>query len=255
VVAGFEGTVESTTETVYDVHGRVEKTISPTGASTEYAYDLVGNRLRKSTDTNATPATFEEVIEYAYDDNDRLLMEELDSDGDEDVDQTTLYEYGPNADPENGDGGDWTVLTAKTVWSPDSGASKVSQTDYEYNNQGRLETAEINSDGDANVDLAETHKYDEAGIRAGKVVQEDTDDDGDFDVTTNTDYVIDADNHTGYGQVLIIGDATLFLLRLRSRAEDNARPEKTYDPRPSAGNRVASPIISGSISGTWLGHA
>ena len=53
----------------------------------------------------------------------------------------------------------------------------------------------------------------------------------------------------------LIGDATLFLLRLRSRAEDNARPEKTYDPRPSAGNRVASPIISGSISGTWLGHA
>ena len=34
------------------------------------------------------------------------------------------------------------------------------------------------------------------------MVQKDTDDDGDYDVTTMTDYVIDANNHTGHAQVI-----------------------------------------------------
>lgn len=51
-----------------------------------------------------------------------------------DVDQITVYTYGPNADPENDDGGDYTVLTQKTTYSGTSSAgTKLSETTNTYN--------------------------------------------------------------------------------------------------------------------------
>ena len=85
----------------------------------DYVMDLVGNRLSKKTDSQptaqqltdyragATMATenVDEAIASTFDANDRLLREFKDVAGTEN-DTTTLYEYGPNADPANGDGGD-----------------------------------------------------------------------------------------------------------------------------------------------------
>ena len=157
-----------------------------------YTFDLVGNRLEKATDTD-DDGTPDEVIRYAYDANDRLLVEQLDEDytGEFTPDRTTLYEYGPNADPEIGDGGDHTTLTKTTVYSGSSSADPMlSETTNTYNVQGRLETVAIDSDG-GGVDSTSTYEYDDSGIRVSKTV------DG-----SRTEYVIDANNHTGYAQVL-----------------------------------------------------
>ncbi len=202
----------TTIQWAYDALGRLTTetynayAAGPDDYLATYTFDLVGNRTKKVVQIDADDDdTYEttDSIAYTYDDNDRLLYEKIDDGNDSSVDTTIVYEYGPGADPINGDGGDHTVMTKKTTYDGDGiGGSKEAETTNTYTYQGRLEKAEINSDGDANIDIAETYTYNDSGIRVGKVVQEDTDDDGDYDVTTNIDFVIDAANHTGYAQVI-----------------------------------------------------
>ena len=154
-----------------------------------YAFDLVGNRLSRQ-----TPG---ESIEYSYDANDRLLTEKLDADGDGSFDETTAYKYGPNADPGNGVGGDSTTLTTKVVHSGEgTGGAKLSETTYQYNLQGRQSRVEVDSDGDG-PDPAEVEEYlyNDDGVRVAKI----EDPDG---MPTNTYFIIDTNNPTGYAQVL-----------------------------------------------------
>src|SRR5690606_38989382 len=60
--------------------------------TTEYEYDLVGNRLTKTVDEGSN-SSVDEITEYDYDANDRLTTEEIDSNADSTVDQTTTYGY------------------------------------------------------------------------------------------------------------------------------------------------------------------
>jgi hypothetical protein len=95
---------------------------------TDYVFDLVGNRLLKLTDTDpdwvalgeGLPTSPDQSVAYSYDINDRLLVETAATwDGGTSAwitDRTTLYQYGPNADPTEGIGGDHTMQTRKTVW-------------------------------------------------------------------------------------------------------------------------------------------
>ncbi len=169
----------------------------------EYQYDLVGNRLTKDHDSNGD-GIVDEAITYLYDANDRLLVETRDDLTVADDDGYTHYEYGPNADPGNGDGGDHTVQTLKTVY--DDQDTPLTKTEYFYDLQGRLSKVEIDSDADSNIDTTLDYTYDDQGIRVSVTEKIDGNDDGDLldpeDSTTTTDNVIDANNPTGYAQVL-----------------------------------------------------
>jgi len=187
----------------------------------DYVLDLVGNRVAKKTDPDPTfsgDPTYNETIDYVYDANDRLLLEKLDGNADATVDQTTAYSYGPNADlsdPQDLYGGDGTEQTTKTLWDgdntdPDTG-TKVRETFYGYNLQGRLAAVEEDTDGDGTAqdpDLEEGsyYTYNDEGVRVGVVEKTDGNDDGDLldpeDSTTATDYLVDANNPTGYAQVI-----------------------------------------------------
>jgi RHS repeat-associated protein len=210
-VVRLDGKRESVTETdatgtatfdwVYDELGRLtEETYNGPGTANdftaEYFFDLASNRLRKEID-RGNDSSIDEVIAYLYDENDRLLSEALDSNNDLQIDQTAVYEYG--------DDNDRTEQTKKTVWQgEDIGptGTKLSETTYTYDVRGRLATVDIDSDADGNIDSRSTYAYNDNGIRVHEKVEKDLDDAGGFDETTETDYVVDANNPTGYAQVL-----------------------------------------------------
>ena len=163
----------------------------------DYQFDLVGNRLTKNTDTDPSfdgDPTFEETVTYTYDANDRLLTETKDADGTAD-DRHTVYEY------------DATQQTAKTVYEGlDAQGTKLEETAYDYNLQGRMSTVTLDSDGDGVPETQLEYEYDDSGIRVAQTKTVDGNGDGDFvdpeDTAERTDYLVDHQNHTGYAQVL-----------------------------------------------------
>ena len=165
-----------------------------------YTYDLVGNRVRKASD-NDGDGMFEEVVTYMYDAADRLLTESLAVDGA--PARTTTYEYGGPANP-------GTAQTARVTVDEATGLL-IGRTTYGYNLQGRLVRVEVSHhDGAGNEARRETneYRYDDQGIRVAGSRTVATDHDGDpatalqVENSTETQYLIDAQNHTGYAQVL-----------------------------------------------------
>jgi RHS repeat-associated protein len=153
---------------------------------TDYTFDLTGNRVQQKTDTSPTfggDPTFDKAVDYLYDANDRLISESLDSDNDGTAERTTTYGY------------DHTQQTNKTVWQGEdtdrSTGTKLSETNNEYNLQGRLLRVETDSNADGTIDATSEYDYDARGIRVSQMV------DG---VTTS--YLFDHHNFTGYAQVL-----------------------------------------------------
>jgi RHS repeat-associated protein len=203
----FYDAVGRLTREVYDSH---DNTLD---YATDYLFDLVGNRREKISDTSSggddlsprfagyrdrespAPLVANETITYEYDANDRLLTETKDAAGTAD-DQYTEYEYGPNADLENEYGGDHTMQTRKTVYSGEKAPNnRRAQTDYGYNLQGRLASADIKTyqtDGEtiASQTPAE-YEYNTSGIRTLKI-----------EGTDKVLYLVDGNNPTGYAQVL-----------------------------------------------------
>jgi RHS repeat-associated protein len=154
-----------------------------------YAYDIVGNRLSKI----GGPANDAGTIRYVYDDNDRLLREVFDIQGDGTPERTTVYSYGA------GNGG--VDQTLKTVWqgantNPATGI-KVTETSFSYNLQGQLASSTIAtySGGMVSSTVTITYAYDDNGIR----VEQRTDEGGSI---TTQNYLIDPENHTGHAQVI-----------------------------------------------------
>jgi len=154
------GLVAARTDWFYDSLGRLvrevydSQTDNTLDFATDYLFDLSGNRLWKTTDHSPTsnqwtgyragaPLAVDEAIRYLYDSNDRLLEEDLDTGADGSIDQRTRYEYGPNANPASGEGGDWTVQTKKSVFN--AVGNSVSTSTFTYDLQGRMETAVIES--------------------------------------------------------------------------------------------------------------
>lgn len=142
---------------------------------TRYAFDLASNRTQAQKDAGndgSQAFTADETTAYTYDANDRLTIEDGPSD-------YTTYGY------------DNTVQNRKTAWTDDTETTKVSETTFSYDAMGRMIQVAIDSDGDGNVDSTQTYEYDHRSLRV-------TEDDG----TTKTTYLFDAQNHTGYAQVL-----------------------------------------------------
>ncbi|TWT36616.1 tRNA(Glu)-specific nuclease WapA precursor [Posidoniimonas corsicana] len=159
--------------------------------TTSFTHDLVGNRVQKSVDYRSNGAIDAALgdgsVVYDYDKNDRLLREQS---GHYELevfvaDQTAFYQYdGPAPGVLDG-----TVQTAKRVYAGDktdepSLSLATSTTTYEYNLRGRI--AKVDQDG-----VVYEYEYDDSGFRvvqsgpSGKAI-----------------YVVDANNPTGYTQVL-----------------------------------------------------
>ena len=178
----------------YDELGRLIEenydTTLATGDYTDiYSFDLVGNRLIKEHYSTNNGTGTPEVTTYIYDDNDRLLREDLESDsGHAGYEKTTYYIYN---DTQQSQKVEMDLVT-----------SVISNTVYSYDDQGRLEQVTIDADGNSHAEKTLIYTYNDSGIRVTQTEQLDTDDDGTVDSTTVTQFLIDANNHTGYAQVL-----------------------------------------------------
>ncbi len=154
-----------------------------------YTYDLTGNRTQYTRD-DGRDGTVDETPTYFIDTNDRLLTEELDTDGLAGAEVTTSYTY------------DHTQQAGKTVTNTDN--SKV-ETAFTYDLQGRMETATITTKDTAGVATRiekTTYDYDATGIRTSALQEIDTDADQTWDSRTLTEFLVDHRNHTGYQQVV-----------------------------------------------------
>lgn len=158
-----------------------------TGSYTDrFAFDLTSNRLsytRTDNDGNDTYTTT-----YAYDDNDWLLTETKTHANDSNLDRHTAYTFN--------DAGD---QTGKTVYKGQDASGTVIETRTQaFGPNGRLEQVTINTGGNTTtVDCT----YSEAGFRVQTIVDDGT-------TATTTRFVFDANNPTGYGQVLEERDAS-----------------------------------------------
>ncbi|MBA2115003.1 putative Ig domain-containing protein [Bremerella alba] len=147
-----------------------------------YTFDLVGNRLEKTVD-NGSDGSVEHVTTYVVDANDRLLTETLNSTNNAE-DRFTEFSY--DADQQTG----------KQIFAGlDNSGTLLSEATYAYNLQGRLAHVEIDSDGDGVVDETIDYEYDHTGIRTLQSVNDGTN-------VTETKYLIDRHNHTGYQQIV-----------------------------------------------------
>jgi RHS repeat-associated protein len=161
---------------------------------TSFEYDLTGNRLKQTTITdNDGTAGFnaatdkDEVITYGQDVNDRMISETRIVDGS--AADTTTYGY------------TGTQQSSKSVVSQISN-SQISNQTFSYDLQGRLAHVETFQGSNTYPSSIINYRYGTDGIRISSTTQSDTNADGTIDSVENTEYRIDAGNHTGYQQVL-----------------------------------------------------
>ncbi len=180
----------------YDALGRlIEEDFDSSDNSLDYIesflFDLAGNRLQKTRDLGRNQ-TIDETTTYSYDANDRLWTEAVDRLAAD----NSLTEY------------DWlfTQETDKTVYTGDTPdpQARVSSTEFTYDLQGRLHTATVTqySGGDATRVETTTYDYNTSGIRVSALTETDANANGTVDSRVLTEFLNDANNHTGYSQVL-----------------------------------------------------
>ena len=190
---------------VYDQLGRLigeshDNSDDSLDYAAEYVYDLVGNRLEKKLD-QGNDGTVETVIEGVFDQNDRLQSETEKVNGQ--AIKRTDYVYRQSEQ------------IAKTVI--DLINSRVeTRTDLEYNAQGRLSkvTVDTYTNGAKSESVTQEYTYNSSGMKIRQVERTDADADGIFDGQSDTSYLNEALNHTGYAQVL------------EERTVENGRPVK-----------------------------
>jgi RHS repeat-associated protein len=211
----------------YDLVGnRQEKAVlhTPTTADFDavgsyFAEYLAGGNPAGSGKINFQPG--EKTASY-YDAQDRLALEAFDQDNNGSIDRITTYAYGPGAFYNYGynsifiNAGTGTSLTEKTVWdvheagnylnydSSGSTAPKLSQSQYTYDARGRMVECREDADGDGYAETDTTYSYDADGARIGETQTVDPNDDGILSDATVTDthFLVDKQNPTGYSQVL-----------------------------------------------------
>jgi RHS repeat-associated protein len=198
----------TTIDWVYDSLGRLteERYDFDTATSSDiasdyvndYVFDLVGNRVQKNIVKHrasfADPAdpTYDEVFDSYYDRNDRLYDETDTQSGS--LASTTTYEYGTGASL-GSTAGNGTQETHRVVWSGSNvGISnqKLSETTSTYNLQGQLKQSVVDADGsEGAAAITYSYQYSDSGVRISQTTG-----------TTKTIYVVDANNPTGFSQVL-----------------------------------------------------
>ena len=155
-----------------------------------FTYDLTGNRVALDRD-KGNDGTIDEAITYTYDANDRLLDEVLDSIVDTD-DTTTTYAY------------DQTHQTSKTVVRT-SDQLPISAQQFTYNLQGRVASV-VNEGFDENGVLSSRertgYEYDSRSFRVELTNATDAALDGNFTLSSTTEFLASHRNKTGYAQTL-----------------------------------------------------
>ncbi len=172
-----------------------------------YQYDLTGNRSLLQRD-NGNDGTVDESIEYRYDANDRLFAELANDQTLADADTTTIYGY------------DHTLQTAKTVYTDlldettvnalaggtdDTTQQRVSSQSFTYNLQGRMSEAVVdkhNADGTLSTRERSSYQYDMRSFRISQTAETWNEATGEFDFTSDTDFLASHRNHTGHAQTL-----------------------------------------------------
>ena len=185
----------TTTSWTYDDAGRLTDEVldhwdDAFDQTESFTYDLTGNRTQLERD-KGSDGTIDEAITYAYDANDRLLDEVLDSIIDTD-DTTTTYTY------------DQTQQTSKTV-TRSSDQLPVSAQQFTYNLQGRMSTV-VNEGYDASGTLTSrertSYEYDGKSYRVKLTNETDAALDGNFTLDSITEFLANHGNKTGYAQTL-----------------------------------------------------
>ena len=189
---------------VYDQVGRLtsEDYDAPGTAldyTADYTFDLVGNRLTKTTD-RGRDQSIDQTIGYTYDVNDRLLTEVATDTAA--VGTTTSYNWQAS--------GLWTTTQlGKTV--RETGTSRlISETTYGYNLQGRMSSAVLDTYDAAGTLVAKressTFAYNDRSIRTSATLKVEVADAGgvlQVQSDTRTSFLLDEHNPTGYAQVLV----------------------------------------------------
>ena len=150
-----------------------------------YTHDLTGSRVNKTVDIGNN-GSIDESIVYTFDANDRMQTESLDTGNNGSVDQTTTYGY------------TGTQQSAKTVNVGVSG-SPLSAVNYGYDLQGRMSNVVSTTYTNGTAGRVDTigYRYGTDGIRIS--ARQDVTENG-TTTTEITNYLIDANNHTGYRQ-------------------------------------------------------
>ena len=158
-------------------------TLPEANFNTTYTYDIVGNRLQKSSNVGANSSSRPESFTYAYNNNDQLLTEDQNLNGDL---RSLIYDYDANGS-----------LILKSVTGVNSETNA-----YNYNLENRLSSATISRVENGNtLDISTAYKYNQSGIRVS----------ADSSITNRTTnaifdnhktFIVDSSNHTGYAQVL-----------------------------------------------------
>lgn len=176
-----EGSGPSTTNITY-AYDEMNRLVKETSASTltdrtftsDYAYDLVGNRLSKTQTGHKT-----DTISYAYNANDQLTQEVSVVKG------TTTYGYDDNGS-----------LTSKVRIGDDPMSAY-----FTYSLENRLVSATVNRIEDGHdVSIESSYAYNQAGIRA-RATSSVSVDGGPTDVMVRL-FLVDSNNLTGLAQVL-----------------------------------------------------
>ncbi|TVS17596.1 MAG: hypothetical protein EA424_12305, partial [Planctomycetaceae bacterium] len=180
----------------YDGLGRlIREVVDSSDDSLDYEesflFDLASNRLEKTRDLGRNGQIDESII-YTYDANDRLWREAVDRlHG-----QATLTQY------------DWwfTQQIDKAQYDGTSAipASRIASTAFDYDLRGRLRTATVTQyEGGTSTRIEKNvYAYDSRGIRTSVRTEIDANGDGVVHRQVRVDYLNDANNPTGYSQVL-----------------------------------------------------
>lgn len=169
-------------------------------ATTHYIHDLASNRLGVTID-RGNDGNIDERIAYSYDENDRLLSERVDTDGNGTEDRATTFAYGP--------GNGQTVPMSKVVTDLVTGAA-VQSSSFACNLQGLLSrvVAEEYQGGIAVRRETTEFTYGDDGIRVAARFLAEMDHDGNpatplrVESHTETTYLSDSANPTSYAQVI-----------------------------------------------------
>lgn len=153
-----------------------------------YGFDLASNRVRVEKDNgNSATASFnpDEIIDYAYDQNDRLKAETK-----EDLSGSNhrhiVYSY------------DGTTQETKTEYlGLDDQGTVDKVTTFTYDKRGRLQKVEVDEGGTSPIESTTTYQYNDDGIRVSQT---------NVDSGVTTIYHVDPNSHTGYAQVLEEGE-------------------------------------------------
>ena len=155
-----------------------------------FSYDLTGNRVALDRD-KGNDGTIDEAITYTYDANDRLLDEVLDSIVDTD-DTTTTYAY------------DRTQQTSKAV-ERTIDQLPVSAQQFTYNLQGRMASV-VNEGYDSSGVLTSRertgYEYNSRSFRVELANETDAALDGNFTLSSTTEFLASHRNKSGYAQTL-----------------------------------------------------